>query len=156
MKNGLYGGLFLRPEERKIFDKYPDTKIIPFIGIARNGSRNMKTICYQMITEPCPFLNETTNRCNNYQGRPIICKKYPFSTTKQGLNVELNCSSIKKHFKNVEYGVTEVSMNTITRDALIIQFKFFNEIEQKLLKNSKLKAYIYDFNKKVWLREQRS
>ena len=47
-------------------------------------------------------------------------------------------------------------MDLVTRNALITQFKFFNEIEQKLLKNNKLKAYIYDFNKKVWLREQRS
>lgn len=154
MKNGLSGGLFLRKEERKIFDKYPDTKIVPFIGIAAKGSRKMKVMCYQMISEPCPLLNETTNLCTDYEHRPIICREYPFSTTKQGLNVELNCSSIKTHFKDVEYGVTEVSMDLVIRDALIIQLEFFNEMELKLLKNNKLKAYMYDFNKKVWIREK--
>lgn len=149
--DNLSVGLCLRPEERKIFNEYPDTDIKPYIGLERKGSQEIKVICYQMITEPCPLLNVKTNRCTDYENRPMICREYPFTPMENGVTVESNCSSIKSQFKDIEFGKTEIIMNQDIKNALANQYTFFINISNELLKDNKLRAYIYDFNNDVWL-----
>lgn len=143
-------GLCLMPKERKLFKKYPDAVIYPYIQLNMKNSPETKVVCYQLVTEPCPLLNLETNKCRIYKKRPMVCREFPFSIETGGLSIENNCGFTKLHDDDIKFGTTEINYGHVQKSALLKQFNLFKTIEHMLLENPDLQCMIFDCKKKRW------
>ncbi|MBC2746220.1 MAG: YkgJ family cysteine cluster protein [ANME-2 cluster archaeon] len=146
----ISAGLCIRPKERAVFKSYPDTVILPYIGLKRQGRPETKIIVYQMVSEPCPLLDQKTNKCKDYKNRPMVCREYPFSITKDSVSIENNCSYVHSDLGFVKYGTTEINMGSVQKTALFEQFKLFSDLINKQLTDPKLDILIFDCKKREW------
>lgn len=94
--NGVFRGLTLLPNEKKIF---PYDLVNPAIGIGKNPlDKEFKIIAYQFIKNTCYHLKN--NICIRYDSRPSSCIQFPFSIQKgveeYFIGIDLNCPSIKE------------------------------------------------------------
>jgi Fe-S-cluster containining protein len=93
---GVFRGLTLLPNEKKIFPKY---LINPAIGIGKNPrEKEFKIIAYQFTKNTCIHLKN--NICVRYESRPSSCIQFPFSIHKGVeeylIGIDLNCPSMKE------------------------------------------------------------
>lgn len=146
-------GLCLRPEERELFKHHPETIIHPYIGIKRRGQSKVNVLLYQMVSEPCPLLDQETNLCTIYDERPMICRAYPFILIKNQIGIENNCTSTKPFMENVVFGETEIEMGDTQRFAMIEQLRLFKNIQDKLKTNQNMEIFIFDFTTGTWINE---
>jgi len=69
--------MFLTPEETRLF---PRDHIFPLYGAGLKGRarpRPAYIFAYQMDLEPCPFFDQQTHLCTNYDRRPVTCRSFP-------------------------------------------------------------------------------
>lgn len=72
---GLRKGLFLLPDERKLFNK---NVLKPALGKGKNpNNRNFKILAFQLTENICPHLKNS--QCDIYNERPTSCRAYPVS-----------------------------------------------------------------------------
>ena len=89
-------GLFLMPNERKLFLSY---QIRPLYGAGikgRSRPRPQVTYAYQIVQNTCPHLTEE-NLCAIYEKRPVSCKSFPL-----GVMLDRRCIWVKQHYQEGE------------------------------------------------------
>lgn len=152
--DGVSAGLWLRPTERVLFHGFPGS-VVPYLGLKRDGKAKIKNIGYQMIQGPCPLLDPDTNRCKEYESRPLMCRAYPFSFCKEGLSVDRRCSYIQSVHDGIEYGKTIMRSGFVQENAVMESKRFFIDLERLMMEHlaayDRVNLLIYDCVKKEWI-----
>jgi len=86
---GVKVGIMLLPGEAsrltQLANKFKaKLKIFPMVGYGLKDKarpRPKYVGIYQLVNEPCPFLNKRKNKCKIYKFRPLACRAYPISIT---------------------------------------------------------------------------
>ena len=94
-------GLFLLPNERKLFLSY---QIRPLYGAGLKGKSRPRPeviYAYQIVQNRCPHLTEQ-NLCAIYEKRPIACRAFPLQSFPLGLMMDRRCTWVKQRFQEGE------------------------------------------------------
>lgn len=95
-------GLFLLPEETKLF---PKDKIFPLYGFGIKGRSRPRPIeigMYQYAEMTCIHLTQD-NLCKIYDKRPLICRAFPLEVSPFGGCAHRECTAIKGMLREWEF-----------------------------------------------------
>lgn len=146
---GLSLGLNLHPGEEILFSEFPGA-LVPCIGIKRPGRSRVKTICYQLVVEPCPLFDQVSRRCTVYDHRPVNCKAYPFSFTHEGgYSIEAQCSWAKEQ-EDVVHGKTMIQAGTEQNLAAAQVINFFMDLHGRMSRTGYTRLMAYDVEREDW------
>ncbi|MFX1294793.1 MAG: tetratricopeptide repeat protein [Promethearchaeota archaeon] len=103
--DAIVNGVMLYPWEKKRIIKLADKfsiklRIVPFLGYFSKELETIFIVLYSFLCQKCPFLN-SSNKCNIYNKRPMICKAFPICEagfTQSNLMYCTSCPNIKNIF----------------------------------------------------------
>lgn len=151
---GLHLGLCLHPGEETLFSSFSDA-VVPCIGIKRPGRSRVKTICYQMVMEPCPLYDSVMKRCTMYRHRPVSCRAYPFSfTANGGHSLEVTCSW-SKTLPDIEYGKTKLTAGVEQNVAAMKEVEFFRRLRGLMERTGRTILVMFDIESRTWVEMSR-
>ncbi len=147
--DGVHLGLCLHPGEESLFAGFPGA-VVPCMGIRRPGRTKVKTICYQLVSEPCPLFDLVARRCTVYEHRPTNCKAYPFSFTAEGgHSVESLCSWSAEQ-QDVVYGKTMIQAGAEQNLAAAQVVSLFISMNERMQRTGYTSVMMYDVKLKAW------
>ena len=91
-------GLFVMPQERKLF---PADIIVPLYGAGLKGRSRVRpevTFAYQITEDTCPHLTEE-NLCDIYSKRLLACRAFPLETN----FLDRRCTWVHERFQEGDY-----------------------------------------------------
>ncbi|MHA2252376.1 MAG: YkgJ family cysteine cluster protein [Candidatus Kariarchaeaceae archaeon] len=71
-------------DELESFKEKFDTKTAPKGHTLTVHNEVGDVFIYNSQEDPCMFLDQTTNQCQNYENRPLICRTYPIMWQEKG------------------------------------------------------------------------
>lgn len=135
-------GIFLLPEERKLF---PPEKVYPLFGIGigdSKGSKPQTVIAYQYADSQCIHLGED-NLCSIYNRRPQACRGFPYEFTLQG--IYLNRCSFLNQFTSDQIKQIQIP-NSIVKANIKINKHLIGNLKRSLI------HWFFDVEEKKWKR----
>ncbi len=148
--DGVHLGLCLHPGEETLFAGFPGA-VVPCMGVKRPGRSRVKIVCYQMVIEPCPLFDPVMRRCIMYSHRPVNCKAYPFSFTKEGgHSIEAKCAWSKEQ-KDVRFGKTMIMAGTEQNLAAAQAVSFLMDLSSRMHRTGYTHLMMYDVELKDWV-----
>lgn len=148
--DGVNLGLFLYPGDETLFAGFPDA-VVPALGIKKPGRSRVKTVCYQLVIEPCPLYDPVLKRCTRYSHRPMVCKSYPFSFTMEGgYSVEMLCSWSKAQ-QDVEFGETMITAGAGQNLAAAQLVSFYIDLSCRMRRTGYTHLMMYDVKREAWV-----
>lgn len=132
-------GLHLFPGEKKHLRELTQNKYGLKILPKWRGLPTKEVIAYQLVNEPCPFLQ--ADSCSIYANRPLICHLFPRNAWG---GVDKSCTWVKKH--NLDKPLEEVF---IISDQLKEAFsEVVSKIHEQITSNDLDKIILYNFRGK--------
>jgi len=148
-------GLYLEPQETKLFPKW---HVEPFWGFGVKGRRRNRPKfvgAYQFTGEQCPYVTKQ-NECRIYERRPLVCRAYPLSLffirDKEGkVHAEMDnrCPVINKRFPEEQIELPHGGLDYLGETAISADLKSTRHFENCVLKSDGY-LWLYHFKQQKW------